>query len=316
MSIAELSATQKEELATSVAVLLLTDAEVEVSADNINAALKASKNKFLILFIKQAKVTQLDKLTFGVMMRRWTIAILVFMSVHAADIKIKRKVRPVREPVALREPAAFRTGVLDEKTEPVTKYASINNDMGDIALNYFHNITHTSTIKKTLLGRIYSVLRRLLWKGYEVDEITLKYHAMIFDDGDICPHDKSKRYSVRLELNRQEYEGMREYIQTVETTSIPCQYKMKLDFHCPPERMLVPPDGYDHIVSWYEDPASPKVMCKSIKCDYTFIQDQFDAVSQAIQQLQLQIEQGNNSTDIFIDSTLLSATSILSASNQ
>ncbi|OQR84398.1 hypothetical protein ACHHYP_13424 [Achlya hypogyna] len=45
MSIADLSAAQKQELATSVAVLLLTDAKVEVSAENINAALDASKNK-------------------------------------------------------------------------------------------------------------------------------------------------------------------------------------------------------------------------------------------------------------------------------
>ncbi|KDO23594.1 hypothetical protein SPRG_10789 [Saprolegnia parasitica CBS 223.65] len=45
MSIADLSAAQKQELATSVAVLLLTDAKVDVSAENIVAALDASKNK-------------------------------------------------------------------------------------------------------------------------------------------------------------------------------------------------------------------------------------------------------------------------------
>jgi large subunit ribosomal protein LP1 len=45
MSIADLSPAQKQELATSLAVLLCHDAEVEVSAENLNAALKASKNK-------------------------------------------------------------------------------------------------------------------------------------------------------------------------------------------------------------------------------------------------------------------------------
>lgn len=45
MSFADLTASQKEELATSLAVLAVYDAEVEVSADNLSAALKASGNK-------------------------------------------------------------------------------------------------------------------------------------------------------------------------------------------------------------------------------------------------------------------------------
>jgi len=50
MSLAELSAAQKDELATSLAVLLCHDSEVEVSADNLNAALKASNNKVAAYF--------------------------------------------------------------------------------------------------------------------------------------------------------------------------------------------------------------------------------------------------------------------------
>lgn len=45
MSFADLTASQKEEFATSLAVLAVYDSEVEVSADNLSAALKASGNK-------------------------------------------------------------------------------------------------------------------------------------------------------------------------------------------------------------------------------------------------------------------------------
>lgn len=44
MSFSELTPSQKEELAVSFAVLACYDTEVEISADNLNAALKASKN--------------------------------------------------------------------------------------------------------------------------------------------------------------------------------------------------------------------------------------------------------------------------------
>lgn len=44
MSFADLSATQKEELVTSLAVLALYDAEVAVTAENISAAISASGN--------------------------------------------------------------------------------------------------------------------------------------------------------------------------------------------------------------------------------------------------------------------------------
>lgn len=44
MTFAELTPNQKEELAVSLAVLACYDTETEISADNLNAALKASKN--------------------------------------------------------------------------------------------------------------------------------------------------------------------------------------------------------------------------------------------------------------------------------
>uniref|UniRef100_K3WB98 60S acidic ribosomal protein P1 n=1 Tax=Globisporangium ultimum (strain ATCC 200006 / CBS 805.95 / DAOM BR144) TaxID=431595 RepID=K3WB98_GLOUD len=44
MSFADLSATQKEELATSLAVLAIYDAQAEVTAENIASALSASGN--------------------------------------------------------------------------------------------------------------------------------------------------------------------------------------------------------------------------------------------------------------------------------
>ncbi|CAK4079879.1 unnamed protein product [Aphanomyces euteiches] len=42
MSIADFTPAQKEDLATSLAVLLLTDANVDVTADNLNEALNAA----------------------------------------------------------------------------------------------------------------------------------------------------------------------------------------------------------------------------------------------------------------------------------
>lgn len=44
MSFADLTATQKEELVTSLAVLAVHDAKVELSAENISAAISASGN--------------------------------------------------------------------------------------------------------------------------------------------------------------------------------------------------------------------------------------------------------------------------------
>ncbi|DBA04479.1 TPA: hypothetical protein N0F65_010075 [Lagenidium giganteum] len=45
MSLAELTQSQKDELATSLAVLAVHDAKVEISAENLTAALEASGNK-------------------------------------------------------------------------------------------------------------------------------------------------------------------------------------------------------------------------------------------------------------------------------
>jgi hypothetical protein len=45
MSFAELTQSQKEELATSLAVLALHDSEAEITAENLSAALKASGNE-------------------------------------------------------------------------------------------------------------------------------------------------------------------------------------------------------------------------------------------------------------------------------
>ena len=44
MALADLTPTQKEELATSLAVLAVYDASAEISAENLSAALKASGN--------------------------------------------------------------------------------------------------------------------------------------------------------------------------------------------------------------------------------------------------------------------------------
>jgi hypothetical protein len=44
MSFAELTQSQKEEFATSLAVLAVYDAEAEITTDNLSAALKASGN--------------------------------------------------------------------------------------------------------------------------------------------------------------------------------------------------------------------------------------------------------------------------------
>lgn len=44
MSFADLTATQKEELVTSLAILAIHDAKAEISAENISAAVKASGN--------------------------------------------------------------------------------------------------------------------------------------------------------------------------------------------------------------------------------------------------------------------------------
>lgn len=45
MSFADLTATQKEELVTSLAVLAVHDAKAELSAENISAAISASGNE-------------------------------------------------------------------------------------------------------------------------------------------------------------------------------------------------------------------------------------------------------------------------------
>lgn len=44
MSFADLSATQKEELVTSLAILAIHDAKADVTAENISAAISASGN--------------------------------------------------------------------------------------------------------------------------------------------------------------------------------------------------------------------------------------------------------------------------------
>ncbi|KDO23593.1 hypothetical protein SPRG_10788 [Saprolegnia parasitica CBS 223.65] len=241
---------------------------------------------------------------------RALLVLLALVAVVAAvDIKIKRKPRTIREPIAIREPAPFRTGLLDDKTEPLTKYASVDHEMGDVTMHLFHNITFLSPTKKVLLG---------LWKGYEVDEASMRYRALLFDDGDLCPQDRSKRYSVRLELARRDYEGMREYIQSVETTSEPCQLKLHLEFYAPEARLTLPPEHVEHVASWYEDPTSPKVLCKSIKCDYATVQDQVDAIAMSVQALQVQIDAlasplVADDTAVFVQSTLDASNAVLSA---
>ncbi|OQR84400.1 hypothetical protein ACHHYP_13425 [Achlya hypogyna] len=203
----------------------------------------------------------------------------IVAAVDAIDIKIKRKPRIIREPVPIRDPAPFRTGLLDDKTEPLTRYSTIENESGDITLHPFQNITFLSPTKKVLLG---------LWKGYEVNEATQQYHALLFDDGDLCPQDRSKRYSVRLELVRREYEGMREYLQSADVTQ-PCQLTLKLELFASDAQMTLLPEHADRVVAWYEDPTSPKVLCRSIKCDYATVLAQVDIVAEAVESLRAHI---------------------------
>ncbi|GLD99952.1 hypothetical protein PINS_up008680 [Pythium insidiosum] len=50
MAFADLTQSQKDELATSLAVLAVFDADVEISAENLNLALEASNNKVAAYF--------------------------------------------------------------------------------------------------------------------------------------------------------------------------------------------------------------------------------------------------------------------------
>ncbi len=100
---------------------------------------------------------------------------------------------------------------------------------------------------------------------------TKRYHALIFDDGDICVSDRKRRYSVRVELNLLEY-NLRgtSYVSAFEPDPVDaCMFTMKLHFHVPPKKMVITKkaakDG--RILRWYEDSR-----CKNTRCNYARIE--------------------------------------------
>ncbi|KAF0720762.1 Aste57867_41 [Aphanomyces stellatus] len=235
----------------------------------------------------------------------------------STPITIKqRKTRVIREPVPIRGPSNFKGGVLADKltrTSPVNRWYNFDGESGDFSMWYFQNITHKSQTKKNLLG---------MWKGYEGDHQKNVYRSIIFDDGDICRANPERRYAVVVELSRKDYSSVHDYFESFDLVpGDPCTFKTKINFHAKEPMMQLPPavNGLvEGIVQWWEDPNSPHLLCREVKCEYGVASAKIDEAVRQIDGLKAQLKdllRASNHNDA-LGGLLQSSSSIVTAANE